>query len=110
MKKLVAGILSLALVAGLGVSLATAQEDHAAAVERQVLKAAAAMLLDGRIGDVFDAIVTGTPAKGTFARLASPLVEGRVVRGFEGLQVGDAVRLRLVATDFAQGHLDFERA
>jgi exoribonuclease-2 len=88
----------------------TAQEDHATAVERQVLKAAAAMLLAGRVGEVFDAIVTGTPAKGTFARLSSPLVEGRVVRGFEGLEVGDAVRLRLLATDAAQGHLDFERA
>ena len=88
----------------------TLQEDNANRVERQVLKAAAAFLLHGRIGEVFDAIVTGTPAKGTFARIAHPMVEGRVVRGHQGLDVGDAVRLRLVAVDAAQGFIDFERA
>jgi exoribonuclease II len=88
----------------------TMQEDNANRVERQVLKAAAAFLLHGRIGEVFDAVVTGTPAKGTFARIEHPMVEGRVVRGHEGLDVGDAVRLRLVAVDATQGFIDFERA
>lgn len=88
----------------------TAQEDNAAKVERQVLKAAGAYLLHGRIGERFDALVTGAAAKGTFARIASPLLEGRVVRGFEGLDVGDAVRVRLVAVDAKQGFIDFERA
>jgi exoribonuclease-2 len=87
----------------------TLQEGNANKVERQVLKAAAALLLQDRIGEVFDAIVTGTPAKGTFARIALPMVEGRVVRGFEGLDVGDAVRLRLVAVDAGRGFIDFER-
>ncbi|HSW20702.1 MAG TPA: RNB domain-containing ribonuclease, partial [Ramlibacter sp.] len=88
----------------------TLQEDNANKVERQVLKAAAALLLQQRIGEVFDAIVTGVPQKGTFVRIARPLVEGRLVRGFEGLDVGDAARVRLLAVDPQQGYIDFERA
>ena len=63
----------------------------------------------GRIGDTFDAIVTGVAAKGTFVRLLAPPVEGRVVRGEQGLDVGDQTRVRLVATDEAKGFIDFER-
>lgn len=88
----------------------TVQEDNASKVERQVLKAAAAFLLHGRIGETFDAIVTGAAAKGTFVRIARPMLEGRVVRGFEGLDVGDNLRVRLVAVDAAQSFIDFERA
>lgn len=88
----------------------TLQEDNASKVERQVLKAAGAFLLDGRIGDSFEAIVTGAAAKGTFVRISSPMLEGRVVRGFEGLDVGDHLRVRLVAVDAAQSFIDFERA
>ena len=87
----------------------TVQEDNASKVERTVLKAAGAFLLNGRIGDTFDAIVTGASGKGTFVRMARPLLEGRVVRGFEGLDVGDAARVRLVAVDPEQGFIDFER-
>ncbi|TWO71727.1 RNB domain-containing ribonuclease [Caenimonas sedimenti] len=88
----------------------TLQEDNANKVERQVLKAAGAYLLHHRIGERFDALVTGAAPKGTFVRIHSPLLEGRVVRGFEGLDVGDAVNVRLVAVDAAQGFIDFERA
>jgi exoribonuclease-2 len=88
----------------------TLQEDNASKVERQVLKAAGAWLLQGRIGESFDAIVTGAAPKGTFVRISSPLLEGRVVRGFEGLDVGDTLRVRLVAVDAAQSFIDFERA
>ncbi len=88
----------------------TEQEDNANRVERLVLKAAAAYLLHDRIGEVFDAIVTGAAPKGTFVRIHRPLVEGRVVRGFEGLDVGDGTRVRLVAVDPPQGFIDFERA
>jgi exoribonuclease-2 len=88
----------------------TLQEDNASKVERQVLKAAAAFLLDGRIGESFDAIVTGAAPKGTFVRISSPLLEGRVVRGFEGLDVGDATRVKLVNVDAQKGFIDFERA
>jgi exoribonuclease-2 len=87
----------------------TLQEDNASKVERQVLKAAAAYLLDGRVGETFDAVVTGAAAKGTFVRIGRPMLEGRVVRGFEGLDVGDRLRVRLVAVDAAQSHIDFER-
>ncbi|MGQ3055136.1 MAG: hypothetical protein ACT6S0_25380 [Roseateles sp.] len=87
----------------------TEQEGRANAVERQVLKAAAALLLDQRIGEVFDAVVTGVAPKGTFVRLRQPLVEGRVVQGFKGLDVGDTTRVRLVAVDPRHGHIDFER-
>jgi exoribonuclease II len=88
----------------------TLQEDNASKVERQVLKAAGAWLLQGRIGDVFDAIVTGAAAKGTFVRISSPLLEGRVVRGFEGLDVGDTLRVRLLSVDAEKSFIDFERA
>ena len=88
----------------------TLQEDNANKVERQVLKAAAAWLLQHRIGETFQAIVTGAAPKGTYVRIARPLVEGRVVRGFEGLDVGDALRVRLVSVDAAQSFIDFERA
>ena len=87
----------------------TVQEDNANRVERQVLKAAAAFLLEGRIGDTFDSVVTGAAAKGTFVRISSPMLEGRVVRGFEGLDVGDRLRVRLVAVDAEKSFIDFER-
>ena len=88
----------------------TLQEDNASKVERQVLKAAGAWLLHGRIGEVFDALVTGAAVKGTYVRISSPMLEGRVVRGFEGLDVGDAVRVRLLAVDAEKSFIDFERA
>lgn len=85
----------------------TQQEDNATKVERQVQKSAAALLLARRIGTQFDAIVTGASAKGTWVRISNPTVEGRVVRGFEGLDVGDAVRVKLVHTDALRGFIDF---
>jgi exoribonuclease II len=88
----------------------TEQEDKASSVERRVLKAAAAYLLHNRIGERFDAIVTGVASKGTFVRITSPLVEGRVVSGFEGLDVGDALRVKLRSVDVDQRFIDFERA
>ena len=87
----------------------TLQEDNASKVERQVLKAAGAWLLQGRLGEVFDGMVTGAAAKGTFVRISSPLLEGRVVRGFEGLDVGDNVRVKLMAVDAEKSFIDFER-
>ena len=88
----------------------TLQEGNANKVERQVLKAAAAWLLRDRIGESFDALVTGAAAKGTFVRISQPLLEGRLVRGFEGLDVGDRLRVRLVAVDAAHSFIDFEPA
>ena len=85
----------------------TDQEDSAAKVERQVRKSAAAMLLASRIGTQFDAIVTGASEKGIWVRISGPTTEGRVVRGFEGLDVGDRVRVELVDTDIRRGFIDF---
>jgi exoribonuclease-2 len=85
----------------------TDQEDNAQKVERQVRKSAAALLLAPRIGARFDAIVTGASEKGTWVRISGPSAEGRVVRGFEGLDVGERVRVKLVHTDVARGFIDF---
>jgi exoribonuclease-2 len=82
----------------------TAAEDAAAKVERQVRKSAAALLLRSRVGETFDALVTGASAKGTWVRLLRPPVEGRVVRGGEGLDVGE--RVRLEHTDAERGFID----
>jgi VacB/RNase II family 3'-5' exoribonuclease len=89
----------------------TAKENDARKVERFMRKVAAALLLSDRVGDVFDAIVTGVNAKGTFVRLeAPPTAEGRVVRGEQGLDVGDILKVKLVATEPRRGFIDFWRA
>ena len=87
----------------------TDQEDAATKVERRVRKSAAALLLSGRIGERFDAIVTGASDKGTWVRLFQPPTEGRLERGFQGLDVGDHVRVKLVHTDVERGFIDFVR-
>jgi VacB/RNase II family 3'-5' exoribonuclease len=87
----------------------TEQEDNAAKVERQVRKSAAALLLTPRIGQRFDAIVTGASDKGTWVRIFRPAAEGKVVRGFQGLDVGDRTRVELVHTDVERGFVDFAR-
>jgi VacB/RNase II family 3'-5' exoribonuclease len=88
----------------------TRQEDAANKVERQVQKSAAALWLSDRIGETFNGVVTGASAKGTWARIFKPPVEGKIERGFRGLDVGDRVRVRLIATDPERGYIDFERA
>jgi len=86
----------------------TEQEDDAAKIERQVAKSAAALLLAPRIGAQFDGVVTGASDKGVYVRIASPTAEGRVVRRFDGFDVGDRVRVKLLHTDAARGFIDFE--
>jgi exoribonuclease-2 len=87
----------------------TEQEDAANKVERQVRKSAAACLLSGRIGERFDAIVTGAGPKGTWVRVLRPPVEGKLVHGEEGADVGDKVRVKLVGADVDRGFIDFVR-
>ena len=87
----------------------TEEEDAANKVERQVSKSAAALLLEPRIGEQFDAIVTGASAKGTWARLLSMPVEGRVVHDFEGLDVGNRIRVQLTSVDVDRGYIDFRK-
>ena len=88
----------------------TEQEDNADKVERQVRKSAAALLLENRVGQRFDAVVTGASEKGTWVRIFDPPVEGKLVQGFEGQPVGRKLRVKLVATDVEQGFIDFVRA
>ena len=87
----------------------TEQEDAAKKVERQVTKSAAAIVLESRIGEQFDAIVTGASVKGTWVRLLHPPIEGRLASGFEGLDVGHQLRVQLVRTDVERGYIDFKR-
>jgi exoribonuclease-2 len=88
----------------------TQQEDAANKVERQVRKAAAAMVVESHVGEPFDACVTGASDKGTFVRVATPPIEGKLVRGERGLDVGDRLRVRLAHVDIDRGFIDFERA
>lgn len=87
----------------------TNQEDAANRVERQVRKSAAACLLSTRVGDKFEGIVTGASSKGTWARVFRPPVEGKVVRGEDGLDIGDRVRVKLLGVNIEAGHIDFAR-
>jgi exoribonuclease-2 len=86
----------------------TEAEDAANKVERQVVKSAAALLLEARIGEQFNAIVTGASAKGTWVRLFDVPVEGKVVIGYEGLDVGEKVRVQLIETNVERGFIDFK--
>ena len=88
----------------------TDRDNAARKVERKMRKVAAALLLDDKIGQVFDAIVTGVSEKGTFARVIKPPVDGRIMRGERGLRVGDKVRVRLLSTDPERGFIDFAKA
>jgi VacB/RNase II family 3'-5' exoribonuclease len=87
----------------------TAAEDAANKVERQVGKSAAALLLQSRMGEQFDAIVTGAASKGTWVRLLKLPVEGKLVEGFNGVDVGDHLRVQLVETNVEQGYIDFKK-
>jgi VacB/RNase II family 3'-5' exoribonuclease len=87
----------------------TKAEDAANKVERQVRKSAAAMLLEHRIGEEFDAIVTGAAEKGTWARLLTVPVEGRLVQGFAGVDVGNRIRVQLASVDVQRGYIDLKK-
>jgi len=87
----------------------TEEGDAAKKVERQVEKSAAAMLLESRTGERFDAVVTGASDKGTWVRLLHPPIEGRLVSGFEGMDVGHRLSVQLIRTDVDRGYIDFKR-
>ena len=88
----------------------TEREDAARKVERQVRKVAAAVSMMNRVGESFDAIVTGVTQKGVFARVIAPPIEGRIMRGEQGLDVGDKIRVTLLSTDPERGFVDFSAA
>jgi exoribonuclease-2 len=86
------------------------REQAAKKVERKIRKSAAALLIADRVGDVFRAVVVGASEKGTWVRLDRPAVEGRVVQGNRGLDVGDRVKVRLLSYDVERGFIDLARA
>ncbi|WP_394792267.1 RNB domain-containing ribonuclease [Rhodoferax sp.] len=88
----------------------TRQEDAAQKVERQMRKSEAALLLESRIGERFDAVVTGNAADGMWVRLLNPPAEGKLLRGLSPLKVGDKIRVKLLATNVERGFIDFEAA
>jgi exoribonuclease-2 len=87
----------------------TEAEDAAAKVERRVEKSAAALFLESRLGERFDGIVTGAAQKGTWVRIFHPPVEGKLVEGFQGVDVGDRIHVELLSTDVENGFIDFRR-
>ena len=88
----------------------TKQEDAANKVERQVRKSAAAMVVQSRVGEAFDAIVTGASNKGTFVRVMSPPIEGKLMGSHPGVDVGDRLRVRLSGVNIDRGFIDFQQA
>lgn len=88
----------------------TRMENAERKVSREMQKRIAAVALSGRIGQIFDAVVTGVNEHGSFARTLRPPVDGMLVRGQHGLDVGDRIRVQLVRTDPAHGYIDFARA
>ena len=87
----------------------TEAEDAANKVERRVGKSAAALLLEARIGEQFDSIVTGASEKGSWVRLLTIPIEGKLVQGFEGMDVGDRTHVQLISVDVEQGYIDFKK-
>lgn len=88
----------------------TEKGDAARKVERDMSKRLAAMAMMHRLGETFDAIVTGVTPKGTFVRVLQPHMEGLLAQGGQGLHVGDKVRAKLTRTDVQHGFIDFARA
>jgi VacB/RNase II family 3'-5' exoribonuclease len=87
----------------------TEAEDDATRVERQVGKSAAALLLESRIGEQFDAMVTGVSEFGTWVRVLDMPVEGKLVRGANGIDVGDRIHVKLMEVDVERGFIDFAK-
>jgi exoribonuclease R len=88
----------------------TLKEDAARKVEREMSKRLAAVAMQNRIGEIFDAIVTGVTDHGTFVRVFQPHIEGLLAQGDHDLDVGDKVRAKLICTDPRKGYIDFARA
>jgi VacB/RNase II family 3'-5' exoribonuclease len=88
----------------------TLKEDAARKVEREVSKRLAAVAMSNKIGQIFDAVVTGVTPHGTFVRVLQPHVEGLLAQGQQGVDVGDTLRVRLLRTDSQRGYIDFGRA
>jgi len=88
----------------------TQKEDAARKVEREMTKRLSAVAMCHRIGETFDAMVTGVTPKGTFVRVAQPRIEGLLTQGQQGLHVGDKLKAKLTRTDVQHGYIDFVKA
>jgi len=87
----------------------TLKEDAARKVQRDMTKRIAAVALQHRVGQQFAAVVTGVTPKGVFVRIVDPPVEGRLMRGDHGLDVGDRLQVTLLGADPQRGFIDFGR-
>ena len=87
----------------------TLKEDAARKIEREMSKRIAAVAMSNRVGETFDAIVTGVTSHGTFVRVVKPAVEGLLAQGQQGADVGDKLRVKLTRTDIQRGYIDFAR-
>ena len=87
----------------------TEQEDIITKVERVVLKSAAALLLKPRVGELFEGLVTGASDKGSWVRILEIPVEGKLVRGGNGVDVGERLTVKLVSVNPQRGFIDFVR-
>lgn len=87
----------------------TEAEDAANKVERQIAKSAAALVLESKIGEQFNSIVTGASKKGTWVRLLTMPVEGKLISGFDGIDVGDRIHVQLIFVDVEKGFIDFRK-
>jgi VacB/RNase II family 3'-5' exoribonuclease len=88
----------------------TKQENAARKVELEMRKRIAAVVMRSRVGQTFAAIVTGVNEHGSFVRTMRPHVEGMLVRGQKGVDVGDKISVTLVGTDPDRGYIDFARS
>ena len=88
----------------------TQKENAAKKVERDMSKRLAAVAMRNRVGEVFDAMVTGATDHGTFVRVLQPRIDGLLAEGDQGLDVGDKLRVKLIRTDVQKGFIDFARA
>jgi exoribonuclease-2 len=88
----------------------TEREDAARKVEREMAKRLTAIAMVHHIGEVYDGIVTGVNEHGTFVRVLKPHMEGLLIQGQQGADVGDRLRAKLVSADPQRGYIDFTRA
>src|SRR5579863_4147068 len=92
------GMAKQAMLAAIALNC-TLKEDAARKVERKMSKRIAAVAMSGRIGEAFDAIVTGVTSHGTFVRVSKPAVEGLLSQGQQGEDVGDKLCVKLISAD-----------
>lgn len=85
----------------------TLKEADADKVTRQAQKTVAATLLSQKLGQIFDGIITGKNVNGTWVRIFTPPVDGKIIQGEEKVDVADKVRVKLVSVDIKKGFIDF---